>query len=265
MPNISLWLGFISAGLILSWSLLQQGVARNTLNAHGLIIVLAGAAAAMLISTPAAQLFSALRALLWIMAPSGLPSRAEAAAEILRLSQKARAEGGLLALRDESPDFAGGFLRRALATAAACSETSAARELLEAEIRNRRLARQEDANVFRTLGTLSPMFGLLGTLLGMLKVLSTMSNPSKLGPAMALALSSAFIGIVVSNFFCIPISGQIRLLAMRETFLLEMILEGALDIAVNRPAYQVELRMAAYLQNPGSPAARGEGRAAGPA
>ncbi|OGR93483.1 MAG: hypothetical protein A2V88_10250 [Elusimicrobia bacterium RBG_16_66_12] len=262
MPNISLWLGFISAGAILSWSLLQQGVARNILNAHGLLIVLGGAAAAMLISTPASQLLAALRALLWIMAPSGLPTREEAAAEIIRLSRKARAEGGLLSLRDESPDFADGFLRRALATAAACSETSAARQILEGEIRNRRLSRQEEANVFRTLGTLSPMFGLLGTLLGMLTVLTAMSDPAKLGPAMALALSSAFIGIVVANFFCVPIAGQIRLLAMRQTLLLEMIMEGALDIAINRPVYQVEMRMASYLQNPGAPA---EGSSAGPA
>lgn len=265
MPNISLWFGFISAGAILAWSLLQQGVARNILNAHGLVIVLGGAAAAMIISTPAAQLLTALRTLLWSLAPSGLPSRSAVASEVIRLSHKARAEGGILALRDESPDFADGFLRRALATAAACSETAAARELLEAEIRNRRLARQEDANVFRTLGNLSPMFGLLGTLLGMLKVLSTMSDPSKLGPGMALALSSAFIGIVVANFFCVPIAGQIRLLAMRQTMILEMIMEGALDIATNRPAYQVEMRMTAYLLNPGTPLSRDEGSAAGPA
>jgi len=99
------------------------------------------------------------------------------------------------------------------------------------------------------------MFGLLGTLLGMLKALTAMSDPAKLGPAMALALSSAFIGIGVANFLCIPIAGQIRLLAMRETLLLEMILEGALDIAVNRPAYQVEMRMASYLESPVAPPA----------
>ncbi|MEK7382561.1 MAG: MotA/TolQ/ExbB proton channel family protein [Elusimicrobiota bacterium] len=258
MPNISLWLGLIAAGGVLSWSLFQQGVARNILNAHGLLIVLGGTAAAMLINTPAAQLFTALRTLLWIMAPAGLPSRPEVAAEVIRLSHKARAEGGLLALRDESPDFAGGFLRRALETAAACSETSAAREILEGEIRNRRLARQEDANVFRTIGTLAPMFGLLGTLLGMLQVLTAMSDPAKLGPAMALALSSAFIGIGTANFLCIPIAGQIRLLAMRQTLLLEMILEGALDIAVNRPVYQVEMRMASYLASPVASTARQE-------
>ncbi len=91
------------------------------------------------------------------------------------------------------------------------------------------------------------MFGLMGTLLGMLKVLTNMSEPTKLGPAMALALSSAFIGIGMANLFCVPMAGQIRLLSMRETQALEMIIEGVLAIAVNQPTFQVELRMGAYL------------------
>jgi chemotaxis protein MotA len=210
----------------------------------------------MLISTPAAQLFSAARAVLWILIPGRLASPEEIAAEIVRLSRRAHSQGGLLALRGESGDFAGGFLQRALAAAAACGETAAARSILELEVRRKRVSRQEDANVFRTLGTLAPMFGLMGTLLGMLKVLTNMSEPTKLGPAMALALSSAFLGIGLANLFCIPMAGQIRLLAMRETQALEMLIEGVLAIAMNQPTYQVELRMGAYLDGRSSGAIR---------
>lgn len=247
MPNLTLWLGVLTAAAIMAWSLTQPGANRNILDAHGLVVVLGGAAAAMLISTPAAQLFSAARALLSTLGPGRLPAPKEVAVEIVRLSQRAHAEGGLLALRDEPAQFAEGFLQRAVSAAATCSETAAARQILELELRRRRVARQEDANVFRTLGTLAPMFGLMGTLLGMLKVLTNMSDPMKLGPAMALALSSAFVGIGTATFLCVPIAGQIRLLAMRETAALEMIIEGVLAIADGQPTYQVELRMNAYL------------------
>jgi len=242
-----LWLGVAGAAAVLGWSLLQPGASHNIMDMHGIVVVLGGAAAAMLISTPAAQLFSAARAVYWILNPGKLASPEEIAAEIVRLSRRAQAQGGLLALRGESSDFAGGFLSRALSAAAACGETAAARSILELELRRKRIARQEDANVFRTLGTLAPMFGLMGTLLGMLKVLTNMSDPTKLGPAMALALSSAFLGIGLANLFCIPMAGQIRLLAMRETQGLEMLIEGVLAIAMNQPTYQIELRMAAYL------------------
>jgi chemotaxis protein MotA len=235
------------AAAILAWSLFQPGASHNIMDAHGLVVVLGGAAAAMLISTPAAQLFDAFRAMSWVLNPRKLPSPEEVAAEIIRLSRRAHAQGGLLALRGESTDFADGFLQRSIAAAAACGETAAARQILELEVRRRRIARQEEANVFRTLGTLAPMFGLMGTLLGMLKVLTNMSEPTKLGPAMALALSSAFIGIGLANLFCVPMAGQIRLLSMREGQALEMMIEGVLAIAMNQPTYQVELRMGAYL------------------
>ncbi|HEX4047836.1 MAG TPA: MotA/TolQ/ExbB proton channel family protein [Elusimicrobiota bacterium] len=256
MPNLTLWLGVISAGAILGWSLFQPGASRNIMDLHGLVVVLGGAAAAMLISTPAAQLFGALRAVGWVLNPGRVPSPEEIAAEIARLSRLAHAQGGLLALRDESADFAGGFLQRSIAAAAACGETASARQILELEVRRRRIARQEEANVFRTLGTLAPMFGLMGTLLGMLKVLTNMSEPTKLGPAMALALSSAFVGIGLANLFCVPMAGQVRLLSMRETQALEMLIEGVLAIAMNQPTYQVELRMGAYLDAPAAAAGK---------
>ena len=255
MPNLSLWFGLFSAAGLLAWSLLRPGAAHNIVDLHGVLIVLGGLSAAMLVNTPAAHLFSALRTFFWVVGPQKQPTLPEVSAEILRLCLRARAEGGLLALRDQTGDFADGFLRRAVEAAAACGETDATREILDVEIRRRRLRRQEDANVFRTMGMLAPMFGLLGTLVGMLQVLTSMSEPTKLGPAMALALSSAFIGIGLANFFCVPIAGQIRLMSMHETQVLEMIIAGILEISLNRPAYQVELKLGAYYDGAGAPAA----------
>jgi len=247
MVNIGLWLGLVSTGGVLAWILMSPGTGRNIFDPHGLVIVFGGLAAAMLVNTALAQISSAVRTVLWVLFPAGLPTPADTAAEVSRLSRKARAEGGILALRGEGGEFAGGFLKYALETIAACGETSGSREILDIAIRRKRIQRQEDANVLRTMATLAPMFGLLGTLVGMLQVLNAMTEPTRLGPAMALALSSAFVGIGISNFICVPLAGNIRSQAMQETLILEMILEGMLEISINRPTFQVEMRMAAYL------------------
>lgn len=246
MVNISLWIGLFSSGGVLAWILMRPGAARNIVDPHGLLIVFGGLASAMLINTSLPQILGALRTVAWVMFPANLPSPAEASAELGRLSRRARTEGGILALRGEGGDFANGFLKYALETVSACGETNGSREILDIAIRRKRIQRQEDANVLRTMATLAPMFGLLGTLVGMLQVLNSMSEPTRLGPAMALALSSAFIGIGMANFICVPLAGHIRSLSMRETMILEMIVEGMLDIMTNRPTFQVELRLAAY-------------------
>ena len=260
MVNISLWFGIIASSSVLAWILMRPGTGRNIFDPHGLIIVFGGLASAMLVNTSLSQIFGALRTIVWVLFPTNLPSPSEVAAEISRLSRRARAEGGLLALRGEGGVFASGFLKYALETVATCGETNASREILDIAIRRKRIQRQEDANVLRTMATLAPMFGLLGTLGGMLQVLNSMSEPTRLGPAMALALSSAFVGIGMANFICVPLAGHIRSQAMRETMILEMIIEGILEISINRPTFQVELRLAAYLDKK-----VGEGASAGAA
>jgi chemotaxis protein MotA len=256
MPDLSLWLGVAAAAGLTLWSLLQPGAGHGLMDARGLFVVLGGAASAVLISTPAAQIFGALRAAALVLRPGRETPPEEVAAEVLRLSRMAHARGGLLALRGESADFAGGFLQRSISAAAACGETADVRQILELEVRRRRIARREEASVFRTLGTLAPMFGVMGTLLGMLKALSSLSDPAKLGPAAALALSSAFVGIGLANLVCVPLAARIRQLSVRESLSLEMMIEGVLAIAMNQPTYQVELRMAAYLGTSPAGAAR---------
>ena len=245
--NLTLWLGILSSAGMLAWSVFRPGLGRNVVDPHGLVIVFGGLFSAMLVSTPAPQIASAIKTFFWILRPSGLPNRRDTAEELTRLAQKARAEGGILALRGLDTGFADGFLQRAVATAAACGETDAAHEILGVEIRRRRVSRQEDANTFRTMGTLAPMFGLLGTLVGMLQVLNSMSEPARLGPAMALALSSAFLGIAIANWVCIPLAGQIRSQAMRETMLYEMIADCVIDISAKLPTFLIELRLSSYL------------------
>jgi chemotaxis protein MotA len=65
---------------------------------------------------------------------------------------------------------------------------------------------------------------------------------------MALALSSAFLGIMIANFICVPVAGRIRLRAHQETLALEVMLAGVLDIAAGKAPYLVQLHLASYSE-----------------
>lgn len=244
--DIATWVGFAVGFYILVWAVNQAGVSTLFLNWHGLIIVVGGVICAILVNSSFRTLFNAGRAFLSIFFPSGIARPDQAITEIVRLSERARAEGGLLALQNEGGDFARGFLKRALSVALVCGESHETRRILEDEIRQIRIRRQEDANVFRTMGVLAPMFGLLGTLLGIVQVLRTMSEPTKVGSAMALAITTAFYGIALSNMVCVPVAGKIRSRAIQETLLLEIVLEGVLDLLESKSPYLVETHLSAY-------------------
>ena len=91
MVNISLLVGLFSSGGVLAWILTRPGTGRNIFDPHGLLIVFGGVFSAMLINTALPQIFSALRTIVWGLFPAGLPTPSATAAELTRLSRRARA------------------------------------------------------------------------------------------------------------------------------------------------------------------------------
>lgn len=244
--DLSTLLGFVGGLGILLWGIRETGVGQIFLNAHGLVLVLGGSFAAMMINTPLRMLFHAIAAFFKLFLSAKIPPIDTAVAEVVKLAEKARSEGGLLTLQDEGKEMAGGFLNRALNVAISSGEANEARRIIEEEIRQIRLRAIEDQNVWRTWGILAPMFGLLGTLLGIITVLKTMAEPTKVGPAMAVAITSAFYGICLANILCVPVAGKLRIRTNEELLLYLVLLEGTLDILDAKPPYLVEMHLNAY-------------------
>ena len=91
------------------------------------------------------------------------------------------------------------------------------RELLEGE-RDRRLAKLHQCLGVVGLGVrLSPSVGMLGTILGMVQLLSTLEDPSHIGPAMSLALFTTFYGLFFSLSMWTPMQHKIERLMAVET------------------------------------------------
>jgi biopolymer transport protein ExbB/TolQ len=57
----------------------------------------------------------------------------------------------------------------------------------------------EGSKIYRAIGDCAPAFGMIGTLLGMVQMFSNMSDPSKLGPFMAVALLATLYGALVAQ------------------------------------------------------------------
>lgn len=248
MTGNAAWLGFLAAAALVVWSTVDTGLQGVIVNLHGLAMVVGGVACAALVNYPLSDIFRSAGAFLSVLRPPASPTPEQIAAEILRLGEIAHTQGGLLALQEEGKEFAGGFLNRAILVAVATGEDNKARDILDGDIRQGRIGQQEAANFFRTLGTLAPMFGLMGTLFGIIMVLRSMTDPTKVGASMAVAITASLYGIGLANFVCIPIAGNIRVRALRETQVREAIVDGVLEIMSMPSLYHLELRMASYTR-----------------
>lgn len=95
---------------------------------------------------------------------------------------------------------------------------------LEVILRDRIRVKQEldesNANMLKTLGKYPPAFGLLATVIALVTLLDGMGSGqigiAKLGPSMAVGLVGTMYGIILANFFFIPMSENLLLKSILE-------------------------------------------------
>lgn len=99
---------------------------------------------------------------------------------------------------------------------------------LTAKINTKQTQYSHASHLFENLGKLCPGMGLLGTIIGLVQMLSNMSDPTKLGPGMAIALLTTLYGLLLGTVVYSPISEKIAIYAEKTLQLDLMILEGVL-------------------------------------
>lgn len=238
-------------GLIAGVALITVGVVTNQLsasliNSHAVFVVMGGTLTAVMLNTPLRYLIKALTELKIVLFESVHANPQRMIPVMVELAEQCRSRG-LSALKDADPSVAGGFLSRAAMAALEYNDFNFVKQVLEQEINQSVDEMNEVANVYRTMGVLAPMFGLLGTLIGIIGVLRDLANPESVGPAMAVAITSAFYGIVFSNIVCVPVAGKIRARVWMEVKVKSMIVEGVLEIMKGSIPLVVERRLQSYL------------------
>jgi chemotaxis protein MotA len=133
-----------------------------------------------------------------------------AAVHVLQLAQIARYQGVLVlqnhmdAVRDER------ILHRGLAMALDGTPGDTIERILQQEIQAMENRHSRSASVLRKAAEISPAMGLIGTLVGLVQMLGSLSDPSSIGPKMALALLTTFYGAVLSNLVFTPLASKLE-------------------------------------------------------
>jgi chemotaxis protein MotA len=83
-------------------------------------------------------------------------------------------------------------------------------------------------------------------------VLSNMGEVGEIGKGMALALLTTFYGLLFSNFLFLPLAKRYSEHNKAEASLLDIILEGIIDICDQKNSHAISHRLESYLGVGGS-------------
>jgi chemotaxis protein MotA len=105
----------------------------------------------------------------------------------------------------------------------------------------------EGSKVYRSYGDCAPAWGMIGTILGMVEMFANMSDPSKLGPAMATALLATLYGALVANMICLPLADKLHVKLEEEDVSRSLIIDGILLLRDAKSPAIVKEMLVAYL------------------
>lgn len=236
---------FIAVGLIVIGVVSSGGSLYHYLDFESLGLVLGGTIGAALIHFSTHDLLLALRDVrrTFSYRPQDPVHRVF---HLVKLAGAVRVDGNLI-LERESRKVADPFFRFALELAVDADEIGDIQKLLEIEMYASNERSLRSIAVLQSMGGCAPAMGLIGTLIGLIQMLSSLSNAATVGPAMSLALVATLYGAVFSNIVFLPLAGKLKTRMDSEAHLKQVTLEGILCITRQESPVSVEQRLRSFL------------------
>lgn len=219
------------------------GELHNFLNVPGLMIVFGGTLAVTLITFQAKDVLTAFRAAFFVFSqrkqdPNDM---VETMIELCTISRRQ----GLVAL--SRLEIENDFMRKACNLIADGSKEDLILDTLNIEIKSMKQRHFIVQDVFRKMAVYAPSFGMIGTLIGLVQMLSHLSDPGTIGPAMSVALLTTFYGMLLATLIFLPIAGKLRARTLSELINLEIIFEGAISILESNNPISVYEKLSSYI------------------
>jgi chemotaxis protein MotA len=243
--DFSTTLGMVLGSLLLSVSILMGGRADLFVSISSVFITIGGAFSATMIAFPLEQIRQTL-SITRKAFKKALYSHVDMISTLVDFAITARRDG-ILALEDKANESKNDFLKKGFLLAVDGTSPEILRDIMETEISYLEQRHKKGSEIFATLATFAPAFGLIGTLIGLVQMLSQMSNPKAIGPGMAVAILTTLYGAVIANLFCLPLEKKLKVRSQEEVLEKELILQGILAIQAGDNPRIVEEKLKAFL------------------
>jgi chemotaxis protein MotA len=236
----------IGIGMILGGDLLEGGKISQILQPTAAMIVFGGTIGATLIQFPLRTFLRAMKAAKTVLVEPKHQA-AKLIEDIVGFATIARKDG-IVALENVIPDGTHPFLRRAILMAVDGADSAAMRIALEASIEQSEEEGEDIAKVYETAGGYAPTIGIIGAVLGLIQVMSHLSDIEKVGEGIATAFVATIYGVGFANIICLPLGGKLKLRNREAIAVREIMLEGALAIQEGMNPKLVRERLSTLAQ-----------------
>lgn len=238
-------------GIIMGFLMLVYGIISNHadvmtyLNFPSAIITFGGALFATMLSYSMQDFLNGLKSVKLVFKTSAM-NTSEMIKSIIDLSNVARKEG-LLSLEEAAADLDEPFLKKGILLIVDGTDPDLVRGIMETELVSIESRHRTVIGFWEALASMGPAWGMIGTLVGLVNMLNNMSDPSRIGGDMAVALITTLYGSVLANWLCTPVAGKLKAQNAQEMQLKEIMVEGLLSIQAGENPRVIEEKLKSFL------------------
>ena len=248
-------MAFIFISILLAGDM-QIAAVMSFIDPPSFMITFGGTMASVISSFPMPTFVNGLKNISKVLKPDTYDP-IQAIKNIIDLANVARKEG-LLALDDKSSSMNDDFLRRGIMLVVDGTDQELVRNVLETEIGFIQERHKASIGIWETMGSQFPAWGMIGTLVGLVIMLQNLSDPTTIGPKMAVALVTTFYGSLFANWLSIPVANKMKIYSGQEMIVKEITVEGILSIAAGENPRIIEEKLKVFI-SPTARASIGEG------
>lgn len=239
-------LGLImGVGLILGSMLIGSAPLSAYYDLPSVLVVIGGSFAACLICFPLRTVLSAPRVTLKVMLNKG-EDLAGLIEQVVWLAETARRDG-LLALENKISEIRNPLVRIGIQMAVDGSTPDVVEEVMRTEVSQLAGRHKEGKAIFDQFGRFAPAYGMIGTLMGLIMMLSNMSDPSQIGAGMAVALITTLYGAIAANVVFQPFAEKLAFLSKRELLSTEIAIRGVLAIQSGESPRAIDQKLKTFI------------------
>lgn len=243
----------LALGLIVGSMLMGTAPITAFIDIPSALVVIGGAVAAAMIAFPLkAFLATPLVGLKVIL--NAAPDYNSLIEQIVKLAETARRDG-LLALESQLGEVEDPFIKLGIQMAVDGSRPEVIEDILRTEIESVAGRHRDGKALMDQMGRFAPAYGMIGTLMGLIMMLSDMSDPSGIGAGMAVALITTLYGAIVANVFFSPFAEKLGFINKQELLGMEIVVRGIMAIQSGENPRVIEQKLNTFLhpkQRPGT-------------
>ena len=236
----------LALAAVLGGNYLEGGQFQELLNLPAAAIVIFGTLAAAIIQSPRQDLLRSFKLLGWAFG-NNQQDLSKTIDKIVNWCVIARRKG-LLALEAEVEKEDEPFVKSGLLLLVDGKGADVIRSTLEVELITLEQRDLQGAKVIESMGGYAPTLGIIGAVLGLIHVMSNLSDPEGLGAGIATAFVATIYGIGIANLFFLPVANKIKSLVLMRYQHQEMVLDGLMSIAEGQNPKAIQQRLQGYLR-----------------